>query len=253
MPVLHADPARIAPPSPRTVAGLLAAAGLIAAGVWLGVQELTTDLLALVALRASPGAGSIVAIVVWGIGLLAPVVLILVGSVRLGRIYSRRRRTRTDRLLRLAAELPDDHVVALGVALPDGRRLPALVVTPDAIAILSYLPPPGAIRFVHGRCEARIPGAGWTPIEEPLTRCRRDADGARRWLHDAAAGDLLTVHAAVIDEAAPRTPPYPVTVAGVELIGPADLRSFIGSLQGGQRLTPGRFEAIVERIRAAIV
>lgn len=253
MHVIQSAPPRTAP-NPRNVAGVLVGVSLVLGGGWLGLQAFGSSAVSDLILRTSPGFPvSIAALAGWGVGLLVPSLLVLAGSARVARTIGRARRVRADRFLELAAGLSEDHLVALGVALPDGRRVSALVISPAGIALFAYLPPPGAIRFVNGRCEARLVGRGWTTIEEPLTRARRDADAVRRWLFDASA-DPLPVSAAVIDEAmAKRTPPYPHRVNGVELVGPEGVTPFIERIDAGLPLSNWYRDRIVARIEAAVI
>lgn len=255
MQVLQAAPVRTSPVRIAALPGLVFGLALIASGLALAVVELTSSVLSDLLVRARPGAmGAAVGILGWGIGLILPLALVLIGSIRTARVFRRPRKARLERFLDMVGELPGDHTVALGVALPDGRRVPAVVVTPDGVALFQYLPPPGAMRFRQGQWEARIAGAGWTPIEEPLARTRRDADALRRMLWDSSYDQQLNVYPAVIDEAAQtRRTPYEPRVNGCTLLAPDGVRAFLEALPAGRRLTPGRQEQLVERIRAAIV
>lgn len=255
MQVLQAAHARTAPLRLAALPGLLLGLGLIGSGLTLAIVELTSTALSDLLVRARPGAmGTAVGILGWGLGLILPISLVLVGSIRTVRVFRRAPRRRLERFLDLVGELPADHTVALGVALPDGRRIPAVVVAPDGIALFEYLPPPGAMRYRMGHWEARISGSGWTPIEEPLSRARRDADELRRMLWDPTQDQQMTVYPAVIDEAArTRRSPYEPRVSGATLLAPDGVRAFIDALPATRRLTPGRQELLVDRIRAAIV
>ncbi|MFM2106370.1 MAG: hypothetical protein RL338_1402 [Chloroflexota bacterium] len=239
----------------RTLPGLVIGCALVAAGVWLAVQELTTDVLADLALGAYPGSPApIVAAIAWGLGFIVPVALVLLGASRLTKVLVRPRRSALDRFAGLVGDLPADHVVALGIRLPEGRRITALVLAPHGLAVFDFLPPPGALRQRHGRWEARIAGAGWRAIEEPLGRTRRDADAVRRWLWEAAGDEPADVRAAVIDESIrKRTPPHAVTVTGCSLIGPDGVRDFLAAMPRDRTFRPARYDRIVEQLKAAIV
>lgn len=255
MDVLQAAPERSGPIRVAALPSLAFGVALVAIGVGIGFTELTSSALSDLLVRARPGAmGTAVGIVGWGIGLVLPIALVLSGSIRTARVFRRTRKPRLERFLAIVGELPEDHTVALGVALPDGRRIPAVVVAPDGIAIFEFLPPPGALRYREGLWEARIAGAGWTPIEEPLARARRDADALRRMLWDSSYDHQLNVYPAVIDESAhARKAAYTPRVNGCTLLAPDGVRSFIGAFPEARRLTPGRREILLGRIRDAIV
>jgi hypothetical protein len=75
--------------------------------------------------------------------------------------------------------------------------IPDVVLGPHGIAFFEQLPPPAATRQVGGRWEARFSDGRWRPIENPLERAARDADGLRRFLAEDDRDFVVKVHAVV--------------------------------------------------------
>ena len=222
---------------------------LVLAGVWLGVQEMTSSALAELVLKAKPGAvGTTIAALGWAFGIIAPTALILAGSLRLVRVLGPAlERQRPNPYLRIVRGLPAGRTAALGVRLPDGRYLPAIVVGPHGVALFERLPPAGALRRVDGRWEARLRDRGWTPIEDPRLRCERDAEALRRWLGEDDVDFVVKVHAALIDDrlSVGRT-------AGCAVVTSREVPEFLAALPPQRQLTEARRERVVALIRGAI-
>lgn len=233
----------------RTFAAASFGVALVFAGVWLGVQEMSSSTLTELVLRARPGAvGTTLAALGWAFGIIAPAGLVLAGSVRLGRaIGPALEARRPSPYLRIVRGLPAGQTAALGVRLPDGRYLPAVVIGPHGVAVLERLPPAAALRRVDGRWEARLRDRGWTAIEDPRVRCERDAEALRRWLGEGDVDYVVKVHAAVIDDklSVGRT-------AGCAVVTAAEVAEFIAALPVQRQLTEARRQRVIGRIRSAI-
>lgn len=233
----------------RTITTASLGVALVAAGVWLGVQEMTSSTLTELVLRARPGAvGTTVAALGWAFGILAPASLVLAGSMRFARaVLPALEASRPSPYLRIARALPPGQTAAVGIRLPDGRFLPTLVVGPHGIVLLERLPPAGALRRTDGRWEARLRDRGWTSIEDPRIRCERDADALRRWLGEDDVDYVVKVHAAVIDDrlSIGRT-------AGCAIVTSREVPEFIAALPPQRQLTEARLEQVVRRVRSAM-
>lgn len=187
----------------------------------------------------------------WTFALTAPAGFGLVGVARLITGYDRwrARRPRVTPALRLRRAIGDDHVVATGVRLPDGSRvLPELVVGPFGAAVLSELPPTGAVMSRGVRSwEVRVGSGQIRTIENPLLLAAHDADRVRAWLSPDDADHVLKVYAAVVgsDPLVQRTP-------NVALVAPAQVADWLTSLPSQKSLDSGRRGKIVKQIRAAL-
>lgn len=255
MELLRGTPARpSAFASLRSIPALAMGLALVAIGVALGVRELSSDTLVRVLAGAAPGPlGGAAAILGWGLGLLLPVVLVAAGTLATRRAATEARRTR-GRLLELLGTLPDDHLVALDVALPDGRILPVVVAGETWIVLLEALPPPDRLRHAQGRWELRLPGRGWVPVEEPVSRARRDADRLRGWLRDLTGDGRVPVRAALVDPAAGRRRSrHPVEHPEVPLLAPDQVGAWLAALPAGPGFASGRRARLRERLAAATV
>ncbi len=250
MPVLAAArPSR----RPRTVAsaivGLLVGAVLVGAGLALGYVALGTGVVDQLT-AARPGAGqTVVGAAAWAVALVAPALFVIVGAVRLvtgiDDLVGSRPHPRP--AARVAARLPDDHVVATRVRLPDGRLVPELVVGPFGVAVVEEMPPAGAVRVRGGHWEVRAMTGAWQPIEHPLDRAARDAERVRRWLAHEEHDHVVKVYAAVVGppSSMARTPECAV-------VSPEQLQGWLGSLPPQRSLNADRRARIVELLEASL-
>lgn len=250
-----ADMEVITPPSPATehpgaapvIGGTLIGTVLIVFGVGLAIIAFATPVLTWFVPAGRVGAGQMAAgMLVWGLALVAPAGLILLGASRLSRILGGARR-RIPRVSPVAAALADvpGLTFATGLDLPDGRGLSDLVVGPFGAAVIRQLPPPDLTRIRNDHWELR--GARrWIPLEHPLDRASRDAERVRRWLADDDADFVVKTYAAVIGD--PTSVARTATCAVVTL---EQLPVWVAALPPQRSLTPGRVERLVEIVRQA--
>ena len=188
-----------------------AVASLVGAGVgWLAIGLVTgwivffTPLLDRAAgLTPRSPAAPLIGAIAWGVALTAPTSFVMLGLVRLaGAMAHLRGRTGPKRPVHaMARRLPAGVASLPTLHLPDGRAIPDVVLGPHGIAFFELLPPPAATRQIGGRWEARFSDGRWRPIENPLDRAARDADGLRRFLAEDDRDFLVKVHPAVTSSA----------------------------------------------------
>jgi hypothetical protein len=182
----------------------------------------------------------------WAIALTAPTCFLVLGIARLagavshllGRAGPRRPVHAMARRLPAGVEsLPSIH-------LPDGRTIPDVVLGPHGIAFFEPLPPPAASRQVGGRWEARFSDGRWRPIENPLDRAARDADGLRRFLAEDDRDFVVKVHP-VVTASAPQVGRTD-TCAVVAL---ADVPGWIAALPAQRSLSQARLQHVREVLK----
>ncbi len=103
----------------------------------------------------------------------------------------------------------------------------------------SRRPPPA--RHVGGRWEARFSDGRWRPIENPLDRAARDADGLRRFLAEDDRDFVVKVHP-VVTASAPQVERTD-TCAVVAL---ADVPGWIAALPAQRSLSAARLQHVRE-------
>ena len=235
---------------PAITAGLVVGFVLLLGGILLGYLTLGTTFLERFTPIGRPTTTEMVAgAIAWSFALTAPALFVIVGFVRLLGVAElvAALRPAAPPTARLAATLSDDHAVALRVRLPDGRTVPELVLGPFGVAVVEQLPPPAATRRQGTSWEVRMQGGRWSPLENPLDRCARDAERVRRWLGHEEQDYLIKVYAAVVgsDESVTRTPACAV-------LTPDRLPAWLASLPAQRSLTQSRRERILELVRAAV-
>ncbi len=239
----HADHPGVMPVLGGTLFGTI----LIVSGVVLAIVAFATPVLGSFIPSGRQDAGQTAAgVVVWGLALVAPAGLVLLGASRLSRILGGARR-RIPRRSPLAAALADtpDIVLARGLTLSDGRGLSDLVVGPFGAAVLRFLPPPELTRIRNDHWEFRG-SRTWIPLEHPLERTARDSERVRRWLAHDDTDFVVKTYAAVIGD--PSVVPRTAACAVITL---DQVPAWIASLPPQRSLTPGRLEQLFEIVRAA--
>lgn len=237
----------------RRLPGLLVGAALIGAGLWVGLREIADGSLAgLLAVGRASSLGMLGGAIAWTFGVVGPALLVLLGSSRLVRSAGRYPRRTAEPFLKIARALPGDRIVAVGLRLPDGRRIQGLTVGPEGVVVFGQLPPPNALRVSGPTWQVRA-GDGWRPVDEPLNGARRDADAVRRWLGEIPFDPPLVVRAAVVDPyRSKRRPDRTPSSGACPLLGPDEVARHLESLPEAARLTPGRQEQLVARLRSAM-
>jgi hypothetical protein len=240
-------PARLIPP---IVTGLVVGGVLLAGGFVLGYLTLGTSFLQRFTpvgrvSEAQMAAGAIA----WSVGLTAPALFVIVGAVRLFGVAELvgALRPKQPPLARLASTLTDEYVVATKVRLPDGRRIPQLVLGPFGLAVVEEAPPAAATRRQANVWEVRMQDGRWRPLENPLDRAARDADGVRRWLGGEDRDFVAKVYAALIvpSAALERT-------SACAVVAPDQIGAWLQSLAPQRSLTESRRDDLLELIRSAI-
>jgi hypothetical protein len=237
-------------PIGAAIVGTLVGVVLLAGGVFLGwltfatplVSRLTPDAIRPTIPQMAMGG------LIWGIALIVPPVLALVGAWRLSRVIRAIAVRPAVRVLtRASAELNDDYFAASDVRLPEGRMIRDLVLGPFGLAVLSELPPPRYIRRTGTSWETRGPNGRWIHMENPLERAARDAERVRRWFSAADRDFVVKVYAALVtnDAQIARTPTCAVVTV-------ENVPAWLGSLPPSRALNPDRRADIVEQIGALL-
>jgi len=242
---------RLRPATPAGVVAHAAVAGaMLVAAIAVAWLDLATPLLRTLQIPVRPTvAEAAVAVVAWAATLGLPVVLLVVGTVRLldvaGGLAGLHRQAGPSGAL--AAQLGDGYVVCEAVRLPDGSTIPRIVLGPHGLAVLEVAPLRSATRHRDGRWELRLGDGRWVAMENPLDRTSRDAERVRRWCAADDRDFVVRVHAALVvpDASIQRTPTCAVIAAD-------QIPAWIGSLPAQRTLTPGRrarlARMLVERI-----
>ncbi len=235
---------------PRTGITVVLAAG--SGFAWLAIAATSawlvfgTPLLTRVTqLDVRSASGGFVATVAWAVAMTAPACFAVLGILRLGGAAQRVRAAQATvpPVTRRATSLPAGCSVVPRIRLPDGRRIPDVVVGPHGIALFESLPPRGAARRTGERWEVRFEDGRWRPIENPLEKAARDADGLRRHLEAQERDFVVRVVAAVIrgDHDVART-------VGCAVVTLEEVPGWLAALPAQRGLTADR----VARIRGVL-
>lgn len=228
-----------------------AVASLMCAGVgWLAIGLVAawivffTPLLDRAAsLTPRSPAGPLFGAIAWAVALTAPTAFVVLGLSRLaGAVAHLRGRTGPRRPVHaMARRLPAGVESLPSIHLPDGRTIPDVVLGPHGIAFFEPLPPPVASRQVGGRWEARFSDGRWRPIENPLDRAARDADGLRRFLAEDDRDFVVKVHPVVT-----ATLPQVERTDTCAVVALADVPGWIAALPAQRSLSPARLQHVRE-------
>jgi hypothetical protein len=227
----------------------VAVAGLLAAGIgWLAIGLVTgwvvffTPLLERTAsLTSRSAAAPLLGAASWAVALTAPACFVALGITRLAGAATRllgRSGTRRP-VHEMARRLPDGVVSLPTIHLPDGRQIPDVVLGPHGIAFFEALPPPAVTRQVGGRWEARFGDGRWRPIENPLDRAARDADGLRRYLAEDDRDFVVRVHPVVTSIA-----PQVERTDGCAVVPLAAVPGWIAALPVQRSLSAARLQRV---------
>ena len=184
--------------------------------------------------------------VVWGLSLVVPPLLAIVGTIRLSVVAATvLRRPKTGPVGSVADELGDEYIVAPSVRLPDGRLIRNLVVGPFGVAIVGELPSPKNLRRHGSAWEIRRIDGRWAPLESPLEHATRDADRIRSWLAADDRDFLVKVYSAVVvgNEPIART-------SACAAIAADQIPAWLASLPPQRSLNADRQADIIDRIRS---
>lgn len=182
---------------------------------------------------------------VWAVALTAPTCFVVLGLVRLARAAAHLRGGVGPRrpIHAMAGRLPAGVVSLPTIRLPDGRRIPDVVLGPHGIAFFELLPPPAATRQIGSRWEARFSDGRWRPIENPLDRAARDADGLRRFLAEDDRDFLVKVHPVVTSSA-----PHVERTDTCAVVALGDVPAWIAALPVQRSLSAARLQHVREAL-----
>lgn len=220
----------------------VAAAGWLALGVATGWLVFFTPLLErAVSLNSRSTVAPVLGAAAWAIALTAPTCFVILGLARLaGAATLLRGRAGPNRPVHaMARRLPAGVASLPSIRLPDGRLLPDVVLGPHGIAFFEQLPPPAATRQVGGRWEARFADGRWRPIENPLDKAARDADGLRRFLGEDDRDFVVKVHPVVT-----ATAPQVERTDTCAVVALRDVPSWIAALPAQRSLSGARLERV---------
>lgn len=247
----HAD-ARVLVVASRTIAG----AGWLAVGLVAGWLVFATPLLVR-AVHVSSGStlAPVLEALAWAAAVTAPTCFILLGAIRLASAAANLRgRTRPFRPVHaMAGRLPAGLLTLPTIRLPDGRQIPDVVLGPHGIVFFELLPRPASSRHVGSHWEARFVDGGWRPIENPLERAARDADGLRRFLEAEDCGFVVRVHAAVTSSTS-RGAPQVDRSGACSVVPLGDVPGWLAALPAQRSLSASRLQLlreILERLAPA--
>lgn len=238
------------PPLGAVLVGTVVGAVLLAGGLFLGWFVFATPVLSGLSPTGGRTSAAQLAIgaAIWGFALVAPASFAIVGALRLGRVARAVvAKPRPRATARLASLIGDEHTCANDVHLPDGRIVRNLIIGPFGLAVLSELPPAGAMRHQGMTWEVRAPNGRWTHFENPLERTARDAERVRRWVASAERDFVVKVYAAVITDDATISRTTACAVVSADQI-PA----WLGSLPPARAMSEDRREDLIEEIRALL-
>ena len=181
---------------------------------------------------------------VWGLSLVVPPCLAIVGTIRLSVVAATvLRRPENGPVGSIGDALGDEYVVAPSVRLPDGRLIRNLVVGPFGVAIIGELPSPKNLRRHGNSWEMRRMDGRWGPLESPLEHAARDAERIRHWLATDDRDFLVKVYSAVVvgNQPIART-------AACAAIAADKVPAWLASLPPQRSLNADRRADIVDRI-----
>jgi hypothetical protein len=183
---------------------------------------------------------------VWGLSLVVPPSLAIVGAIRLCLVAAALlRRPNPGAVGNVAQELGDEYVVAPSVRLPDGKSIRNLVIGPFGVAIIGELPNPKNLRRHGNSWEFRRADGRWVAFENPLEKAARDADRIRHWLGGEERDFIVKVYPAVVieNEQFGRTPACAAITAD-------QIPGWLAALPAQRSLSPDRQADIADRIRS---
>ncbi len=183
---------------------------------------------------------------VWGMSLVVPPLLAIVGAIRLSVVAATALRPpKTGPVGSVGDALGDEYIVAPSVRLPDGRLIRNLVVGPFGVAIIGELPSPKNLRRHGSSWEIRRMDGRWAPLESPLEHATRDAERIRHWLAAEDRDFLVKVYSAVLvgDQPIERT-------AACATLAADQIPAWLASLPPQRSLNADRQDDIVDRIRS---
>lgn len=224
------------------VAVLLVLAGASLAWLCLGTPIVS----GFIPIGRPSSAQTIVGVVGWGVAIVVPAGLAILGFARIAATVQAVRSLRPRTMVsRLARSLGPEHLAATNLILPGGRRIHELILGPFGVVVLGDIPPANLSRHVGARWELRGERGRWIPIEAPLDRTSRDAERVRGWLAAEDRDHLVRVYAAIVtqDQRVQRTPTCAV-------VAPSDLDAWLEALPVQRGLSPERRERLAELVRA---
>jgi hypothetical protein len=183
---------------------------------------------------------------VWGLSLVVPPCLAIVGTIRLSVVAATvLRPPKNGPVASVGDALGDEYVVAPSVRLPDGRLIRNVVVGPFGVAIIGELPSPKNLRRHGSSWEIRRMDGRWAPLESPLEHAMRDAERIRHWLAAEDRDFLVKVYSAVVvgNQPIPRT-------AACAALADDQIPAWLASLPPQRSLNADRQADIVDRIRS---
>ncbi len=182
---------------------------------------------------------------VWGLSLVVPPSLAIVGAIRLSLVATALLRPNPGAVGSVVQELGDEFVVAPSVRLPDGKSVRNLVIGPFGVAIIGELPIPKNLRRHGNSWEFRRADGRWVAFENPLEKAARDADRIRHWLAGEDRDFIVKVYPAVVveNEHFARTP-------ACAAISADQIAGWLAALPAQRSLSPDRQADIADRIRS---
>jgi hypothetical protein len=231
------------------VSGVVIGLMLIGLGAALGYLAVATPF----ADRFMPEAqASTAAMIISTLGrillLAAPAIACIAGIAWLGEVAERGLaiRRRPHPIAALRRILGPDYSAATGIRLPDGRTVAEIILGPHGIAVFEPLPQPEFMRQHGGSWELRIAKNRWVPMENPLDRAARIADGVRHWLGADDRDFVVKVHVAVItlDASLSRT-------ASCAVIARDQVPAYLASLPVQRSFTTERRAQVFQLLRSA--
>jgi hypothetical protein len=226
--------------------------GSLVGGTLLGAVLVTTGLTTAYLTIATPFASNLaggwggqhgvsIGLGVWSFALIAGGGLLVSGTNQLAATvaFLRRGSANGGPAARALASWSDEVAVVGDVVPNDGAPIPELVIGAFGVAVVHVLPSSKRVRHGPAGWECRT-GDTWRPMDDPLDRAMRDADGVRRWLGTADLDFVVRVYAALVvdDRSLARSPTCAV-------ISTQQIPAWIASLPRQRTLTAGRRERLM--------